>query len=64
MVKSSRDGVEEPVERQVVEIIEKVNYQITKEDLPIDRYKLEDEPYEVDIIRGEISNRWLWHRFW
>ena len=58
VVKSSPEGVEKPVERQVVEIIENVAFR-GKERLPIDRYKLDDcgFPYEVDIIRDEISTK-------
>ena len=58
LVKSSPEGVEKPVERQVVEIIENVAFR-GKERLPIDRYKLDDcgFPYEVDIIRDEISTK-------
>lgn len=55
IVKSSREGVEQPVERQVVEIVESVALR-GEEKLPIDRYKLEGSyPYEVDILRGDIS---------
>jgi len=57
VVKSSPEGVEKPVERQVVEVIENVSFR-GKERLPSDRYKLEDiYPYEVDILRGETSNK-------
>lgn len=57
VVKYSPEGVEKPVERQVVEIIENVAFR-GKERLPIDRYKLEGGyPYEVDILRGETSSK-------
>jgi len=58
VVKSSPEGVEKITERQVVEIIENVAFR-GKERLPIDRYKLDDcgFPYEVDIIRDEISTK-------
>ena len=57
VVKSSPNGVEKPVERPVVEIIENIAFR-GKERLPIDRYKLEGcYPYEVDILRGEISSK-------
>lgn len=57
IVKSSPEGVEKPVERQVVEIVENVAFR-GKERLPIDRYKLEGSyPYEVDILRGETSGK-------
>jgi hypothetical protein len=57
VVKSSPEGVEKPVERQVIEIIENVAFR-GKERLPIDRYKLEGGyPYDVDILRGEISSK-------
>ena len=74
VVKSSPDGVEKPVERQVVEIIENVAFS-GKERLPIDRYKLEGGyPYDVDILRGETSSKddgyrtgfgdlWCWSYF-
>ena len=74
VVKSSPNGVEKPVERQVVEIIENVAFR-GKERLPIDRYKLEGGyPYEVDILRGETSSKddgygtgfgdlWAWSYF-
>lgn len=74
VVKSSPEGVEKPVERQVVEIIENVAFRGT-ERLPIDRYKLEGSyPYEVDILRGETSSKddgygtgvgdlWCWSYF-
>jgi len=74
VVKSSPDGVEKPVERQVVEIIENVALR-GEERLPIDRYKLEGGyPYEVDILRGETSSKndgygtgfgdlWAWSYF-
>ena len=58
VVKSSPEGVEKITERQVVDIIENVAFR-GKERLPIDRYKLDDcgFPYEVDIIRDEISTK-------
>jgi hypothetical protein len=58
IVKSSRDGVDKPVERQVVDIVETVGHRINdKGRTSIDRYKLENEyPYEVDIVKGETSN--------
>lgn len=58
IVKSTPDGVEKPVERQVEEIIENVSFR-GKERVPIDRYKLLKDvyPYEVDILRGETSNK-------
>lgn len=57
VVKSSPDGVEKPVERQVVEIIENVSFK-GKERIPTDRYKLEGNyPYEVDILRGQKSTK-------
>lgn len=57
VVKSSPEGVEKPVERQVVEVIENVAFR-GKEKLPIDRYKLEGGyPYEVDVLRGETSSK-------
>lgn len=57
IVKSTREGVDKPVERQVVEIIENVSFR-GKERIPNDRYKLEGEyPYEVDILRGETSSK-------
>jgi hypothetical protein len=73
VVKSSPDGVEKPVEKQVVEIIENVAFS-GKERLPIDRYKLEGCPYEVDILRGDTSSKddgygtgfgvlWAWSYF-
>lgn len=57
VVKSSPDGVEKPVEKQVVEIVENIAFR-GEERLPIDRYKLEGSyyPYEVDILRGETSS--------
>lgn len=55
VVKSSPEGVEKPIERQVVEIIENISFR-GNERFPIDRYKLNDNyPYEVDILRGETS---------
>jgi hypothetical protein len=74
VVKSSPEGVEKPVEKQVVEIIENVAFR-GKERLPIHRYKLEGGyPYEVDILIGETSNKddgygtgfgdlWTWSYF-
>lgn len=56
IVKSTPEGVDQPVERQVVEIVEGIGLDCIK-NLPIDRYKLEGEyPYEVDIVRGETSD--------
>jgi hypothetical protein len=59
VIKSSPEGVENPIERQVIEIIEGVGFRIQdKEKLPIDRYKLDGSyPYEVDIVRGETSTQ-------
>jgi len=52
IVKSTRVGVEKPVERQVVEIIENISF-TGEERIPSDRYKLEGcYPYGVDILRG------------
>lgn len=73
VVKSTREGVKNPVEHQVVEIKKGVAFQ-GNERLPIDRYKIEDAPYEVDILRGETSVReygyasgfgdlWYWTNF-
>jgi hypothetical protein len=56
VVKSSPEGVEKPVERQVVQLIENISFR-GKERLPSDRYKIEDTPYNVDILRGETSNK-------
>jgi hypothetical protein len=57
IVKSTREGVEKPIERQVVEIIENVSFR-GNERTPIDRYKLEGcYPDEVDILRGETSSK-------
>lgn len=48
------EGVKDVVEKQVVEIIENVGTLYTdNEKLPIDRYKLDTSPYEVEIVRGE-----------
>jgi len=58
VVKSTRDGVEEPVERQIVEIIENYSHRITKDkDIPIDKYILDKKtyPYEVQILKDESS---------
>jgi hypothetical protein len=74
VVKSSPDGVEKPIERQVVEIEENVAFR-GKERLPIDRYKVENGyPYEIDFLRGEnttkengygsgIGDLWGWSYF-
>lgn len=74
VVKSSPDGVETTVQKQVVEIIKNVAFR-GEERIPIDRYKLEDGyPYEVDILRGETSTKddgygtgfgdlWCWSYF-
>lgn len=57
VVKSSPEGVEKPVERQVVEIKENIGFR-GDERLPIDRYKVEDGyPYDVDFLRGENSSK-------
>lgn len=58
VVKSSREGVKKPVERQVEQIIENIGWK-GKERVPINRYKLEGDngPYEVDIPIGEDSNK-------
>lgn len=57
IVKSTKNGVENIIEHQVVEIIENVSY-LGNERTPSDRYKLEDSfPYEVDILRGETSKK-------
>ena len=56
VVKSSPEGVEKLVERQVVEIVKNVAFKGELR-LPVDRYKLEGGyPYEVDILRGETSS--------
>jgi len=58
IVESTSDNVEKPVEKQVVDIIKNVTFRIEgKEMIPSDRYKLEDSPYEVDILRGETSSK-------
>ena len=54
IVHSSPEGVKDVVEKQVVEIVENVAFR-GNERLPIDRYKLDTSPYEVDIPRGEYS---------
>lgn len=56
IVKSSIDGVEKPIERQVLEIIENVSFR-GEERIPSDRYRIDYAPYTIDILRGETSNK-------
>lgn len=75
IVKSTRDGVNEPIERQVVDIKEGVAFR-GSEKLIYDRYILDEKsyPYEVDILRGNSSSKddgyasgcgdlWVWSYF-
>jgi hypothetical protein len=59
IVKSTRQGVEEPKEREVVSISEKVGQYTSgsRKDKYIDLYKLDttEFPYEVDLVEDEIS---------
>jgi len=75
IVKSTPSGIEKPIGRQVIEIIENVAFLIEGNSrFPIDRYKIEEDPYEVDIMRGEkskksdgygtgIGDNWCWTYF-
>lgn len=56
--KSTREGVEKPVERKITNVIKGVSFR-GKEKVPVDRYKLDGDyyPYEVDIVRGETSTK-------
>jgi len=57
IVKSTRLGVDKPIERQVESVREGVSYRIDgKERTRIDRYGLGSQyPYEVDMLLGETS---------
>lgn len=59
VVKSTRDGVNPPVELQVKNIKYNAVFRITnngQDEIPIDRYILDKEPFEVDIQRNYIES--------
>lgn len=55
IVKSTRDGVEQPVEKQVIEI-KKSGIRLSPTKKQIYKYIVEGSPYEVNIVDGETSN--------
>lgn len=63
IVKSTREGVDPPVERQVIDIVEDVSFsiyvdgQILDKRTPSDRYVLDEFPHDVDILRGETFRK-------
>lgn len=54
MVKSDRTGVSKPHESQVVNIIEGIAFR-GEERTRIDRYQVEETPYNIDIVNLEKS---------
>lgn len=59
IVHSTPEGVDEPIEKQVIEIIENdCKLLSSQEPTPIDKYVIDNDkfPFESYIVRGEISN--------
>lgn len=55
IVKSTRCGVEQPVEKQVIEI-KNGGIRLSPTKKQIYRYVIEGSPYEVEIVDGETYN--------
>ena len=58
VVKSTREGVEAPIERKVIEIRESVSIRLNGDErIPIDEYRFDVSPYSVQILRGKTSGK-------